>query len=144
MKTSTTCYSLRQWTENSIFLVASLLFTFFVSTRRVRRLLPILLCHYGADFSQLSIRPRVRSQKTGFLFAWQRALNKTGVIFLVLQIKTNSCTLNSTCKCDKLGKSACGFYWQKVINFINKCGGIEPCFKPRGSVKRRCHLFFNL
>ena len=104
-------------------------------------LLPIPLCRYCEDFSQLSKRPRIRSQKTGFLFARQRALNKTGVIFL-LQIKTNSCALNSTCMHERsLSTSACGFYLQKVINFISKCGGIEPCFKPRGSVKRRCHLF---
>ena len=94
------------------------------STHRV--LLPILLCRYCEDFSQLSKRP-----------------NKTGVIFS-LQIKTNSCALNSTCMNDKLAKSACGFYLQKVLNFISKCGGIEPCFKPRGSVKRRCHLFLIL
>ena len=111
------------------------------STHRV--LLPILLCRYCEDFSQLSKRPRIRSQKTSFLFARQRALNKTGVIFL-LQIKTNSCALNSTCMNDKLATSACGFYLQKVLNFISKCGGIEPCFKPRGSVKRRCHLFLIL
>ena len=89
---------------------------------------------------RLSKRPAIRSKTTGFLFARQRALNKTGVIFL-LHIKTNSCALYSTCMYDKLVTSARGFYLQRAINFISKrCGGIELCFRPRGPVKRRCHF----
>ena len=81
-------------------------------------------------------RPRMRSQTTGFLFARQRTLNKTGVTFL-LHIRTNSCALYSTCMYDKFATSACVFYLQRAINFISECGGIEPCFKSRGPVKRR-------
>ena len=54
----------------------------------------------------------------------------------------NSC-LYSTCMCDKLASGACGFCLQRAINYISKCGGIEPCFKPCGPVKRKCD-FFNL
>ena len=89
---------------------------------------------------RLSKRPTGRSKTTGFLLTRQRALNKAGVIFL-LHIKTNSCALYSTCMYDKLVTSARGFYLQRAINFISKCGGIELCFKPRGPVKRRCHFF---
>ena len=88
---------------------------------------------------RLSKRPTILSKTTGFLFARQRALNKTGVIFL-LHIKTNSCALYSTCMYDKLVTSARDFSLQRAINFISKCGGIELCFKPRGPVKRRCHF----
>ena len=55
----------------------------------------------------------------------------------------NSCLLYSTCMCDKLASGACGFCLQRAINYISKCGGIEPCFKPCGPVKRKCD-FFNL
>ena len=84
--------------------------------------------------------PRIRSQTTGVLFACQRTLNKKGVIFL-LHIKTNSCSLYSTCMCDKLATSACGFYLLRAISFISKCEGIEPCFNSRLPVKRRCDVF---
>ena len=47
-------------------------------------------------------------------------------------------------KARKLATSACVFYLKKAINFVSKCGGIEPCFKPRGSVKRKCDLFLSL
>ena len=55
----------------------------------------------------------------------------------------NSCLLYSTCMCDNLASGACGFCLQRAINYISKCGGIEPCFKPCGPVKRKCD-FFNL
>ena len=55
----------------------------------------------------------------------------------------NSCLLYSTCMCDKLASGVCGFCLQRAINYISKCGGIEPCFKPCGPVKRKCD-FFNL
>ena len=54
---------------------------------------------------------------------------------------TNSCALYSTFMYDNLETSACGFYLQRAINFISKCGGIEPCFKLHGPVKRRCDFF---
>ena len=84
--------------------------------------------------------PRIRSQTTGLLFACQRTLNRKGVIFL-LHIKTNSCSLYSTCMCDKLVTSACGVYLLRAISFISKCEGIEPCFNSRLPVKRRCDVF---
>ena len=84
--------------------------------------------------------PRIRSQTTGVLFACQRTLNKKGVIFL-LHIKTNSCSLYSTCMCDKLATSACGVYLLRAISFISKCEGIEPCFNSRLPVRRRCDVF---
>ena len=82
----------------------------------------------------------MRSQTTSFLFALQRPLNKT-VAVLLLYIKTNSCASYSTCMYDRLATSGCGFYLQRAINFISKCGNVEPCFKLRGSVKRRCDFF---
>ena len=54
----------------------------------------------------------------------------------ILKIAVNSCLLYSTCMCDKLATSACGFYLQREINFISKCGALNRGFKPRGPVKR--------
>ena len=54
----------------------------------------------------------------------------------ILKIAVNSCLLYSTCMCDKLATSACGFYLQREINFISKCGALNRGFKPHGPVKR--------
>ena len=43
----------------------------------------------------------------------------------ILKIAVNSCLLYSTCMCDKLATSACGFYLQRAINFISKCGALS-------------------
>ena len=59
----------------------------------------------------------------------------------ILKIAVNSCLLYSTCMCDKLATSACGFYLQRAINFISKCGTLSRVLNLagqwRGSLPRR-------
>ena len=43
----------------------------------------------------------------------------------ILKMAVNSCLLYSTCMCNKLATSACGFYLQRAINFISKCGALS-------------------
>ena len=41
----------------------------------------------------------------------------------------------STCMCDKLATSACGFYLQRAINFISKCGALSRVLNLAGQWK---------
>ena len=53
----------------------------------------------------------------------------------ILKIAVNSCLLYSTCMCDKLATSACGFYLQRAINFISKCGALSRVLNLAGQWK---------
>ena len=53
----------------------------------------------------------------------------------ILKMAVNSCLLDSTCMCDKLATSACGFYLQRAINFISKCGALSQVLNLAGQWK---------